>query len=262
MNHPGVVRLLGVYTLLPDLSIVLECVEGRSLHFICHPDEGGTGRSPPSRKGYCRPPSWASSLTSPFSLASSSAPRWGERPLEDVEEVLGLGLQIADAMDYVHFLEVVHRDLKPANVLVTHTGIVKLIDFGLAYLGDPSLIPAHSVFAGTPAYLPPEVLREEEATFKQDVYSFGILFWEMLAQEFPFDAMTLKQMTIGVTTRDLRPTIPSCCSPEIASFLQECWAPLPEQRPAFSEVRRLLHIAGAPSVPLPPKASFYSIAAM
>ncbi|KAJ1472416.1 kinase-like domain-containing protein, partial [Baffinella frigidus] len=96
---------------------------------------------------------------------------------------------------------------------VTYTGIVKLIDFGLSYLGDPSLIPAHSVFAGTPVYLPPEVLREEqvtlkqdvlreeEATFKQDVYSFGILFWEMLAQEFPFDAMTLKQATPA-----LRPT--------------------------------------------------------
>ena len=115
------------------------------------------------------------------------------------DDVKGYCLQLSDIMCYVHSRDVVHRDLKPSNVLVSTQGIVKLIDFGLAHAGDTSKIPKANIIAGTPVYLPPEVLREELVTDKLDVYSFGLILWELLARDLPFQGMSLKQMIAAVS---------------------------------------------------------------
>ncbi len=71
---------------------------------------------------------------------------------------------------------------------------MKLIDFGLAFLGDPSLIAKNTIMAGTPVYLPPEVLREQRVTNKLDVYSFGVILWELIARQLPFEGLSFTQM--------------------------------------------------------------------
>lgn len=115
------------------------------------------------------------------------------------DDVKGFCLQLSDVMCYVHSRDVVHRDLKPSNVLVSTEGMVKLIDFGLAHLGDTSKIAKANIIAGTPVYLPPEVLREERVTNKLDVYSFGLILWELLARDLPFQGMSMKQMIAAVS---------------------------------------------------------------
>jgi serine/threonine protein kinase len=127
----------------------------------------------------------------------------------------GIGLQLCEAMVYLHSHGIVHRDLKPTNVLITDEGVVKLIDFGLACCGDLARIPRKNIVAGTPVYLPPEVLREEAGavTFKVDVYSFGMLMWEMASKELPWDGYSSKSLSLS-----LSPSLPSPSPPPPSSL--------------------------------------------
>ena len=223
MNHVGIARFCGIHTDLPNLSFLLECVDGSSIHEICHADK--------------------------------------ERPLHE-KEAMGLCLQLSEVMCYVHSRDVVHRDLKPTNVLVSSKGMVKLIDFGLAHQGDPSQIPKHSIMAGTPVYLPPEVLREECVSTALDVYSFGIIVWEMVSRALPFQGLTLKQMLAAVTQDNARPEIPLHCSPGMQAIIQSCWHADLHQRPSFEFVSARLKELGAPPAPSLPKAQFETMLAM
>lgn len=88
-----------------------------------------------------------------------------------------------------------------SQILVNENGIVKLIDFGLACAGNFSRIPKKLIGAGTPVYLAPEALREEAGSlsFKVDVFSFGMVLWEMLARELPWQGHTRKSLARIVT---------------------------------------------------------------
>ena len=76
--------------------------------------------------------------------------------------------------------------------------------------------------AGTPVYLPPEVLREERVSLKLDVYSFGIILWELIARELPFQGMTLKEMVEAVSKHDVRPDVPDKCSDDLRDVITRC----------------------------------------
>jgi tetratricopeptide (TPR) repeat protein len=97
-----------------------------------------------------------------------------------------LAVQFLQALDYLHQRKIIHRDLKPANVLVTQEGQVKVLDFGLA-LSIDYMRQGSSQTSGTLAYLAPEVLQGAGVSIESDLYAFGLIFYEILMEQYPFD---------------------------------------------------------------------------
>lgn len=141
-----------------------------------------------------------------------------------------IGLKIARALEYVHLHGVVHRDLKPSNVLVSHRGEVKLTDFGIAK--DLSEEPDGLGVVGTPAYMSPEQVLGDRLDFRSDLFSFGIVLYEMLTGRRPFEedpARTVMQkirLDRYTPPRRLRRDVP----PTLERILSRCLEKNPAHR--------------------------------
>jgi hypothetical protein len=134
----------------------------------------------------------------------------------DLRARVELFLQVLDAVDFAHRRLIVHRDLKPANVMVGADGRVKLLDFGISKILDPdaddSLATRTALLAFTPAYASPEQLRGERATVATDVYSLGVMLYEILAGRRPFARRT---------TAERDPEPPSTAARQSAASMEE-----------------------------------------
>jgi serine/threonine-protein kinase len=113
-----------------------------------------------------------------------------ERKALPVPEALDLGIKLADAMDYAHKAGMIHRDIKPANVLMSKTGEPILTDFGVAKIVGAKGLTSTGMAVGTPAYMSPEAGRGEKVDERADIYSLGIVLYEMLTGSLPYDADT------------------------------------------------------------------------
>ncbi len=104
------------------------------------------------------------------------------------EVLIDLGAQIARALQYAHEREIIHRDIKPANIKVTPRGQVKIMDLGLALPREAKRVTAHGMVIGTPAYLSPEQAQGKSLDHRTDIYSLGIVLYEMATGQLPFNA--------------------------------------------------------------------------
>eukprot|EP01087_Luapelamoeba_hula_P002163 TRINITY_DN1188_c0_g1_i2.p1 TRINITY_DN1188_c0_g1~~TRINITY_DN1188_c0_g1_i2.p1 ORF type:complete len:457 (+),score=141.64 TRINITY_DN1188_c0_g1_i2:112-1371(+) len=149
-----------------------------------------------------------------------------------------LVLDTAKGMNYLHLFKppVLHRDLKSPNLLVDKYFNVKIADFGLARI-KASLMTSN---LGTCQYMAPEVIASQSYTEKADIYSFGLVVWEALTRQVPYQGMQPMQIAYGVVHQNLRPPVPQQAHPGLARVMTACWHQDPLQRPTFQEVLNML----------------------
>lgn len=175
--------------------------------------------------------------------------------------VLSVGIQIADGLAAAHHLGILHRDLKPANVMLTEGGLVKVLDFGLAYKlqkegpateekqtgsGDVAASPASSSApGGTVAYMAPELFVTGRSSAQSDIFALGVILYELVSGQHPFyrpemdEMMSIRaiQFVDPPHLTEVRPGTP----PELASVIQQCLEKTPAARyAAAAEVREAL----------------------
>jgi Tol biopolymer transport system component/predicted Ser/Thr protein kinase len=154
-----------------------------------------------------------------------------------VETAIRYGMQIADALAHAHEHGVVHRDLKSSNVVVTRDGRAKVLDFGLARrieaeLGDPHTRTKptdRAVMGGTLAYMPPEVLLGETADARSDIWSLGVVLYEMASGELPFKGRNEFDLTAEIL-RSPAQLMPRHVPPILRAVVLRCLAKEPAQR--------------------------------
>ncbi|KAI3941875.1 hypothetical protein MKW98_009085 [Papaver atlanticum] len=201
LRHPNVVLFMGAVTRPPNLSILTEFLPRGSLCRLLH------------------------------------------RPNIQLEEKrrLRMALDVAKGMNYLHTSNptIVHRDLKSPNLLVDRNWVVKVCDFGLSRLKHQTFLSSKSM-AGTPEYMAPEVLRNEPSDEKCDVYSFGVILWELVTLRSPWSGMNPMQVVGAVGFQNRRLEIPANVEPTVAKIIHDCWQSDPKLRPSFAQLMSLL----------------------
>jgi serine/threonine-protein kinase len=228
LNHPNIAQIYGVEESGPTRALVMELVTGRTL------DEA--------------------------------------RATLGIDDILGIARQIAEAVEAAHEQGIIHRDLKPANVKVRDDGTVKVLDFGLAKafeagpasradVADSPTLTVHAtqmgVIVGTAAYMAPEQARGKPVDRRADVWAFGAVLYEMLANVRAFDGETASDILASVLTKEpdwsnVRPHAPAF----LVELARRCLRKDPRRRPqAMGDVRLALEEAAAASGESPARAA-------
>ncbi len=162
----------------------------------------------------------------------------------DVEQGVEIVSQACRGLDYAHRNGVVHRDVKPGNLLVSDTGVVKLADFGIARATDQSSITQVGSVLGTAAYLSPEQARGEEAGPRADIYSLGVVTYQLLSGRLPYEATSLSELALKqqreapAPLHDLNPHVPRELSQAVAIALAIDQVERPADAALFAEALR------------------------
>jgi eukaryotic-like serine/threonine-protein kinase len=205
LSHPNITTLYNLLSEGGNLYLIMECVRGETLEDLLKKRGGRLG----------------------------------------VRESLAITAQIADGLGYAHSMGIVHRDIKPANVMITATGMVKIMDFGIARVRGSQRLTREGSALGTLAYMSPEQVRGEEADGRSDLYSLAIMLYEMLSGAAPFEADTeyeLMQAHIKTRAPRLSSRLPAIDS-RIDAALARALAKNPDQR--FATAREFSDALGA-----------------
>ncbi|PWA92853.1 Phox/Bem1p [Artemisia annua] len=167
----------------------------------------------------------------------------------DRRKRLIIAMDAAFGMEYLHGKNIVHFDLKCENLLVNmrdpHRPICKIGDLGLSKVKQHTLVSGG--VRGTLPWMAPELLsgKSHMVSEKIDVYSFGIVMWELLTGDEPYGDMHCASIIGGIVNNSLRPTIPTWCDPEWKALMESCWSAEPSERPSFSEISQKLRTMAA-----------------
>ena len=191
-----------------------------------------------------------------------------------LEQIERYGMQLADALAHAHGRGVIHRDLKAANIIVTPNGRLKVLDFGISRRmepggGDETTVMDQSwasqhTFTGTLPYTAPEVFKGQEADVRSDIWSVGVVLYEMAAGRRPFRGATAYELSAAIL-RERAPEISPALPPVLQGVIDKCLSKDPGDRyQSAGEVRAALETASTASrthdqaVP-PPAASLFSL---
>jgi serine/threonine protein kinase len=148
-----------------------------------------------------------------------------------------IAYQVAEGMQFLHANGIVHRDLKTMNILLDEHLTVKIADFGLAGI----MKDAKELFGGvgTPHYTAPEVLERKHYGLKVDVFSFGVILWEIGMKTIPFRDKSSQEIFDFVVTHGWRLPLPQAMPERLRQLISRCWHANPNERPEFSEIVEL-----------------------
>ncbi|XP_074645915.1 mitogen-activated protein kinase kinase kinase 10-like [Tubulanus polymorphus] len=224
-NHPNIVTLKGVCLEEPNLCLVMEYAVGGSLNRAL------VGRHIPP------------------------------------DVLVGWAIQIARGMYYLHEeapMPLIHRDLKSSNILIQQiienedlqNKTLLITDFGLA---REVYKTTHMSAAGTYAWMAPEVIKSSTFSKSSDVWSYGVVLWELLTGETPYKGIDALAVAYGVGVNKLTLPIPSTCPAAFARLLDSCWHPEPHERPTFREILEILEEIAVSSFVDTPQDSFHTM---
>lgn len=145
--------------------------------------------------------------------------------------------QIASGMKYLHSKKIIHRDLKPSNILLTKQDVLKISDFGTHKVFYNDKLPFTSVtYAGTHAYMAPEVIRSEPYSYPIDVWSYGVVLWELLTSDEPYKNLDSSAVVWAVGNNSFKLPVPSNFPGGFSRILGGCWKANPSERFTFQQV--------------------------
>ena len=153
--------------------------------------------------------------------------QWARKPnLMPINEVLLTVATVADALDYAHQQGVVHRDIKPANIMLTKDRVVKVMDFGIAKMASTGKTQTNIVL-GTPTYMSPEQISGKKVDGRSDIFSLGVVLFELLAGQLPFTADNVSAVLFSIAhhphpaIQTLRPDLPPMVQEIVDRALQK-----------------------------------------
>jgi serine/threonine protein kinase/Tfp pilus assembly protein PilF len=141
-----------------------------------------------------------------------------------IDEAIDIAIQIAQGLAIAHEKEIVHRDIKPANIMLTKKGVVKILDFGLAKLSTQTKLTKESTTLGTISYMSPEQAKGEEVDYRTDVWSLGVIIYEMLTGQLPFKGEYEPAVIYSIINDKQEPVtgLRTGVSMELERFINKC----------------------------------------
>jgi len=173
--------------------------------------------------------------------------RSGRRQKNLLADRLNVAFDIASALQFLHRNQIIYRDLKPDNVGFDCNGTVKIFDFGLAKELDDTMRTGycHELYelsgnTGSLRYMAPEVALSQPYNLTADVYSFGLLLWQMCSLELPYDGMSRSDHAQYVVDEHQRPTLNPTWSTPLRILIKRAWEPDPSLRPSMDSTHKIL----------------------